>query len=298
MELKQLIYFIEVAEREHMSEAAQNLNVAQSALSRQISNLEGELGVELFERASRSLKLLPIGQTVLKEARDIMHQVDHLKKQVDDYKKPESGIVKVGFPTSLATTLLPHLVRTFNENYPTVQFHLRQGSYQFLVDAVKSRELNLAFMGPVITDDPAIKGDRLFYEKMLLLVPRHHRLAGKTSVKMAELQQENFILFPKGYILEKLVIDACRREGFDPHVSTEGEDMDAVKGMVAAGIGVTLLPDSAITQHESSFLTCIPVSDPHVGRSVGMITPTTRQLTPSEQLFYDYVLSQFDEARY
>lgn len=279
-----------------MSQAAHNLNVAQSALSRQISNLEDELGIELFERSGRSLKLLPIGETILTEARNILNQVDHLKKQVDDYKKPEAGLVKIGFPTSLATTLLPHLITAFNEIYPTIQFQLRQGSYQFLVDAVKSRELNLAFMGPVIMDDPAIKGDCLFYEKILLLVARNHRLSGKTSVKMADLKDENFILFPKGYILEKLVTDACRREGFEPHVSTEGEDMDALKGMVSAGIGITLLPDSAITDHESSFLTCIPVSDSHVGRSVGLITPTTRNLTPSEELFYDYVLSQFEEG--
>ncbi|PRY81391.1 LysR family transcriptional regulator [Alkalibacterium olivapovliticus] len=294
MELKQLTYFIEVAEREHMSNAAQHLNVAQSAVSRQISNLEDELGVQLFERVGRNMKLLPIGHVLLTHARDMINLLDQTKQHIADFTAPETGIIKIGFPSSLAATLLPNLINAYSSDYPNVQFQLRQGSYQFLIDAIKSRELNLAFIGPVINDDPAIRGDILFSEKLLLLVSRQHKVANRESITLKELKDEDFILFPKGYILEKLVIDACHTEGFDPKVSTQGEDMDAIKGMVAAGIGITILPDSAITDYETDFLKCVPILDPHLERSVGMITPNTRELTPAETVFYRFVLDYFD----
>lgn len=294
MELKQLIYFIEVAEREHMSNAAQHLNVAQSAISRQISNLEEELGVQLFERAGRNMKLLPVGRILLTHSKDVITLLDQMKNQITDHIAPESGVIKIGFPTSLATTLLPNLINAYNKDYPNVQFQLRQGSYQFLIDSIKNRELNLAFIGPVIDDQPTIKGDILFREKMLLLVSRQHKVASREAITLKELKDEDFILFPKGYILEKLVIDACHHEGFEPKVSTQGEDMDAIKGMVAAGIGITILPDSAITRYETDFLKCVPIHSPQLERSVGMITPNTRELTPSEKVFYDFVRNYFN----
>lgn len=293
MELKQLTYFIEVAEREHMSNAAQHLNVAQSALSRQISNLEDELGVQLFERVGRNMKLLPVGRLLLTHAKDMIILLEQTKKHIADFTAPESGTIKIGFPSSLAATLLPNLINAFSTQYPNVKLQLRQGSYQFLIDSIKSRELNLAFLGPVITDQPAIKGDILFSEKLLLLVSRQHKVASRDSITLKELKEEEFILFPKGYILEKLVTDACQAEGFNPKVSTQGEDMDAIKGMVAAGIGITILPDSALTDYETDFLKCVPIQDPHLERSVGLITPNTRELTPPEQVFYTFVLDYF-----
>ncbi|EXJ24445.1 GltC, transcription activator of glutamate synthase operon [Alkalibacterium sp. AK22] len=297
MEIKQLLYFIEVAEREHMSDAAQQLNVAQSAVSRQIKNLEEELQVELFERVGRRVKLLPIGRLVLHQAKDIMAQLEQMKHQIADHSAPENGTIHVGFPTSLATTLLPRLIQSFSTDYPNIKFQLRQGSYQYLLESIKNRELNLAFIGPVIEEDPLIQGSVLFDEPLYLLVSKAHALSVKQSVPLSALKNEEFILFPKGYILEEVVSTACRSVGFEPKVSTEGEDMDAIKGMVAAGIGITLLPESAVTQYRSPFLTCIPVTDPDVTRTVGIITSRTRQLSPPEKLFHTFVLDQFSHAK-
>ena len=294
MEFRQLKYFIEVAEREHVSEAALHLHVAQSAISRQIANLESELGVQLFEREGRNVKLLPIGKIFLVHAKEAMKAIDFAKKQMDEYIDPERGSIKIGFPTSLASTMLPHLLAEFKEQYPHIHFQLRQGAYNFLIDAIKARELDIAFLGPVVTDDPHINGDILFNEQMFLLAPRNHRLANRKSVYLTELKDEEFVLFPKGYIFEKLVVDACQSVGFDPNVTTEGEDMDAIKGMVAAGIGLTILPESALHEQSSNFTVTIPISSPDIKRSVGIITPKHRELAPSEKVFYQFVLNQFN----
>lgn len=297
MELKQLNYFIEVAEREHVSEAAAHLHVAQSAVSRQISNLEKELDITLFEREGRSIKLLPIGQVFLSHAKEVVQVLEQAKKQVQEYKNPEKGTIKIGFPTSLATSLLPKLIHAFNQSYPKIKFQLRQGSYYFLIDAVKQRELDIAFLGPLVSDDPSIKSDSLFEETMDVLLPYNHPFVDKEEITLSELKNESFILFPKGYILEKLVMDACLKEGFTPYVSTKGEDLDAIKGMVSAGMGITILPKTALNTPQNEFVKQIPVYSPYLKRSVGMITPTQRELGPSEKVFHEFTLNYFNQTK-
>lgn len=293
MELKQLVYFIEVAKREHMSEAAANLQIAQSAVSRQIINLEKELGVSLFEREGRNIKLLPVGRVFQNQIIEMMRILDQAKQQVREFNNPETGTIKLGFPTSLATTMLPQLINIFSQSYPDIKFQLRQGSHRFLIDSVKQRELDIALLGPVITDDPSLNGDILFDETFDALLPRNHRFANRKSIDLLELKEEPFILFPKGYILEKLVNDACEKDGFTPKVHTEGEDLDAIKGMVSAGIGITLLPKIALYNQQNEYIKQVPVHSKYLKRNVGMITPRTRELGASEKVFRQFVIDFF-----
>ncbi|HHU20209.1 MAG TPA: LysR family transcriptional regulator [Bacilli bacterium] len=294
MELRQLKYFIEVAEREHMSEAAEHLNVAQSAISRQITNLEKELGVQLFERKGRNVKLLPIGRVFLTHVKDAIKAIDYAKLQMDEYIDPERGTIKIGFPTSLASSILPELLSEFKLAYPNIKIQLQQGTYHELIDIIKERELNLAILGPVVYDDPLIKGQSLFYEKMYLLLPTQHRLSNRKSIYLNELKEEDFVLFPKGYIFEKLIVDACHSVGFEPNIVAEGLDLDAIKGMVAAGIGLSILPESAIGNLNSNYISQIPISFPDLKRSIGLIRSKHRKLAPSEHLFYQFAINYFE----
>lgn len=299
MELRQLRYFVAVAEREHISEAAEILHVAQSAVSRQISNLEEELGIELFERVGRNVKLTPIGRIFLEHTIAALQAIDFAKKQVEEYLNPEKGTIKIGFPTSLASFLLPTVISAFKKEHPNVSFHLRQGSYRYLIDAVKERELNLAFLGPVPASDQYIVSKILFTENISALVPATHPLANKEHIQLTELRNDGFVLFPDGFVLNKVAVEACKSVGFAPKISSEGEDMDALKGLVAAGIGVSLLPESAFydaTPRRTSKLTLV---EPPFTRNVGVIYPINRELAPSEQIFLEFVshffsrLSQF-----
>ena len=293
MELRQLKYFIEVAEREHVSAAADHLHVAQSAVSRQIANLEDELGVQLFEREGRNVKLTSIGKIFLTHSLAIVKSVDRAIEQVNAYLDPERGSIKIGFPTSLASHLLPTVISAFKEKYPNVKFQLRQGSYNFLIDAVKNRELDLAFIGPVPTDDFLLKGNILFTERILALLPSKHLFSERRSIRLRDLRNDPFVLFPEGYILQKIAIDACKQEGFLPDINAEGEDMDALKGLVSAGMGVTLLPESTFYDNIPKFTVKIPIEDPIISRTVGIIVPSNRESPPSVQTFSQFVIDFF-----
>ncbi|SFD41091.1 LysR family transcriptional regulator, transcription activator of glutamate synthase operon [Lentibacillus persicus] len=293
MELRQLRYFMEVAEREHVSEAAANLHVAQSAVSRQIANLESELEVDLFKREGRNIKLTEIGKTFYAYAKVAMEAIDNAVKQVDEYLDPERGTIKVGFPTSLSSHLLPNVISAFKKDYPNAKFQLRQGSYRYLIDAVKKGDIQVAFLGPVPKDEPDIESDILFSEQVVALLPINHALAERESISLVDLKHEQFVSFPEGYVLNQITIDACRQAGFNPLISAEGEDLDAIKGLVAAGIGVTLLPESSFHESIPGMTVKIPLELLEVRRTVGIIKPKEKTFSPTEEVFYDFVKQLF-----
>ncbi|MCD8503114.1 MAG: LysR family transcriptional regulator [Bacillaceae bacterium] len=293
MELRQLRYFIEVAEREHITEAAEHLHVAQSAISLQISKLEDELGVVLFDRIGRNIKLTTIGKTFLIHAKSAIKAIDYAKLKVDEYLDPENGTVKIGYPTSLANHLLPTVISAFKAKHPNVSYHLRQGSYAFLIDSVKKGELDLAFLGPVPEGEPEIEAHMLFSERISALLPVTHPLASREGLSLNDIRNDDFVLFPKGYVLHDLAIEACQQAGYIPNIIAEGEDMDAIKGLVSAEMGVSLLPDGTFYDRTSSLTRQIPLTSPRVQRTVGMITPKNRSLAPTEKLFYQFVKEFF-----
>ncbi|KGR91639.1 LysR family transcriptional regulator [Ureibacillus massiliensis 4400831 = CIP 108448 = CCUG 49529] len=293
MELRQLRYFVEVAEREHISEAAEHLHVAQSAVSRQIANLEDELGTPLFERVGRNVKLTPIGKIFLEHSVSALKAIDFAVKQVEEYLDPAKGTIRIGFPTSLASYVLPTVISAFKREYPDVSFHLRQGSYRYLIDAVKNRELNLAFLGPVPQKDEVLDTMILFSENIHALLPANHPLAKREKLNLSDLKNEAFVLFPEEYILNKVAVDACRAAGFVPNVTSEGEDLDALKGLVAAGIGITLLPDSSLNDSTPRYTVRVPIENPNITRTVGIIYPNNRDMAPSEQVFLNFINSFF-----
>ncbi|ETI66587.1 LysR family transcriptional regulator [Neobacillus vireti] len=289
MELRQIQYFIEVAKREHVTEAAHALHVAQSAVSRQIVNLEEELGVSLFHREGRNVRLTPIGALFLEQMEQAMKLIDNAKREVEEFLDPEKGTIRIGFPSSLAAYTLPTAVSAFREHYPDVKFQLNQGSYQYLIDGVIKGDFNLALLGPVPKKEKKIKGRTLFTENIVALIPHTHPLAGNRIITLSELRDDSFVLFPNGFVLRDIIVNACSQLGFQPKVSFEGQDIDAIKGLVSAGLGVTLIPEITLIDSLPRSTVKIPITEPNVSRTVGVIIPSERELLPTEKLFYEFL---------
>lgn len=293
MELRQIQYFIEVAKREHVTEAALSLHVAQSAVSRQIFNLESELGVDLFIRDGRNVKLTPIGKKFLGHMEKAVKVIDDAKREVEECLDPEKGTIRIGYPSSLANYTLPTVISAFRSEYPHVKFNLNQGAYRSLIDGVIKGEIDMALLGPVPNNVNKIKGQILFHEKIVAVLPIDHPLAKEKELKLSQLQHDSFILFPEGYILRKLIVDACNQLGFQPRVSFEGIDIDAIKGLVSAGLGVTLIPEITLIDSLPRATVKISVIEPTVTRTVGVIISSERQLLPTEKLFYKFLKDFF-----
>jgi LysR family transcriptional activator of glutamate synthase operon len=289
VELRQIQYFIEVAKREHVTEAAHALHVAQSAVSRQIVNLEAELGVDLFIREGRNVKLTPIGALFLEQMEQAMKLIDNAKLEVEEFLDPEKGTIRIGFPSSLAAYTLPTAISAFRERYPNVKFQLNQGSYPYLIDGVIKGDFNLALLGPVPKKIKKIKGRTLFTENIVALLPHTHPLASQRILTLSELRDDSFVLFPNGFVLREIIVNACSQLGFQPRVSFEGQDIDAIKGLVSAGLGVTLIPEITLIDSLPRSTVKIPITEPNVSRTVGVIIPSERELLPTEKLFYEFL---------
>lgn len=298
MEIRQMRYFIEVAKREHVTEAAKALHVAQSSVSRQLINLESELGVDLFIHEGRRVKLTPIGRIFLERVEQAMNMIQEAERGVKEYLEPEKGTVRIAFPISLAAHVLPRAIFAFRQLYPEAKFQMRQGLYQDLMDGVISGDFNLALIAPVPEDEAGIKGKILFSENIVALLPAHHRLADRPSLQLEELKDEPMVTLPEGTIFRKHMLRAFHKLDSAPVIAFEGDDIDALKGLVSAGLGYALMPEVTLLDSLPRTTVKIPVVNPGVTRSIGVICPAERKLLPTEQLFYTFLTRFYTQDNY
>ncbi|MFG6120344.1 LysR family transcriptional regulator [Thalassobacillus sp. B23F22_16] len=292
MELKQIKYFMEVAEREHVTEAALQLGIAQSAVSRQIFNLEAELEVDLFIREGRNVRLTPIGKIFYEHMKKASMVIENARREVMEYRDPEKGTVHIGFPSSMAAYTIPMAISAFRRVYPNVKFNLTQGFYYQLIERVIKGDISMALLAPLPGNREKIRGDILFSENIVALLPMDHPLADRSEIEINDLKQDAFVLFPEGFILRSIITDACLKLGFEPNIPFEVEDIDSIKGLVSAGLGVTLIPEITLVDHLPRNTVKIPLRDSYMRRTVGVISSSERQLLPAEQRFYEF-LKQF-----
>lgn len=298
MEIRQMRYFMEVAKREHVTEAAKALHVAQSSVSRQLINLESELGVDLFVHEGRRVRLTPIGKIFLERVEQAMNMIQEAERGVKEYLEPEKGTVRIAFPISMAAHVLPKAIFAFRQLYPEAKFQMRQGLYQDLIDGVTNGEFNLALIAPLPEEEPRIKGKVLFTENIVALLPVHHPLANQSAIRLAELKDVPIVTLPEGTVFRKLVLRACQELGFAPTIAFEGDDIDALKGLVSAGLGAALMPEVTLMDSLPRATVKIPLVNAGVTRTIGVICPAQRKLLPTEQLFYRFLSEFYTQENY
>lgn len=293
MELRQLKYFMEVARVEHMTKASENLHVAQSAVSRQITKLEEELGIPLFDRIGRNMQLTSVGQDFLNQAVIALNELQKAEALVTEYTDPTKGTVRVGLPNSLSTKVLPSVISSFREKHPQITYQFMEGTNEELTEMLITGVLDLTFLSPVPESSDQLEAVRFFDEKLKLIVPKTHPLADNFNVSLKELANEKFVLYPEDFDLYKIVTDAAIKKGFKPEIAFQSRDFYTIQGLVGAGLGISILPemilDGAIFKETKS----IALRDKELRRSVGIITTKKRNLSPSENLFRSFIISFF-----
>lgn len=295
MELRQLYYFVRVARKEHVTKAAEELHVAQSAVSRQIHQLEEELGVKLFAQKGRNLQLTPVGQLFLKRAEVILSDLERAVIEIHEFLDPEKGEIRLGFPHSLGTSLIPQVVAAFRKQHPNVKFRFKQGMYPSLIRDMVKGEIDLAFISPFPDDHEFVCGEVVLTEELYAILPPGHHLSLKESIELNELENETFVLFSEGYSLRPIVWEACREAGFTPKIGFEGEETDTIRGLVAAGMGVSLLPEMALHYTGPLQPAKVRVTNPHVTRTIGLIQRSNEKLPLVAKVFHGFLIRYFQD---
>ncbi|MFC5470011.1 LysR family transcriptional regulator [Cohnella suwonensis] len=293
MELRQLQYFVQVARLQHVTKAAEELHVAQSAVSRQIHRLEEELGVRLFMQRGRNVQLTPVGQLFLRRAETVLGDLDRAVLEIHEFLDPEVGEIRLGFPHSLGIHLVPQVVAAFRKLHPNVKFRFRQGMYPSLIRDVVDAEVDIAFISPFPEKNGHVTGEIVLTEELFAILPDSHRLAKAESIKLSELKDETFVLFGSGYSLRPIVWDACKEAGFTPNIGFEGEESGTIRGLVAAGMGVSLLPEMAMFETSSMMPAVVQISEPRVTRTIGLIRRSGEKLPLVVRMFHEFLIEFF-----
>ncbi|MFS0722912.1 LysR family transcriptional regulator [Paenibacillus sp. 1P07SE] len=293
MELRQLYYFVKVARLEHVTKAAEALHVAQSAVSRQIRQLEEELGLQLFIQKGRNVQLTPVGQLFLKRLEHILGDLERAVVEVHEFMDPERGEIRIGFPHSLGIQLVPEVVAEFRKRYPHVKFRFKQGMYPSLISELLKGDIDLAFISPFPEMHEQVCGAVLLTEELYAVLPPGHRFAGEASIRLEQLRDEPFVLFSEGYSLRPIVWEACLAAGFTPQISFEGEETETIRGLVAAGMGVSLLPEMALYSSDRLQPAKVAVHGPQVTRTIGLIQRSHQKLPLVAKAFQTFLLQYF-----
>ncbi|MGK5630810.1 LysR family transcriptional regulator [Streptomyces sp. URMC 123] len=261
-----LAQFAGVARHEHVTRAARELGVPQSTLSRAMVRLEQDLGVDLFARRGRTVSLTPAGRAFLGSVERALAEVERAAEAVTADADPASGKVAFGFLHTLGSETVPGLIRAFRADHPRVRFQLVQNYGEAMIERLRAGELDLCLTSPV-PDAPDLVTRRLDEQRLRLVVPEDHPLAGRKRIRLAEAAEETFVTLEPGYGLRRITDALCEEAGFKPRVAFEGEEAETLRGLVAAGLGVALLPPPTAPRRGVSELT---VTAPRAVREIGV----------------------------
>ncbi|MBQ4898401.1 LysR family transcriptional regulator [Paenibacillus sp. Marseille-P2973] len=245
MELRQLQYTLQIAEERNFSRAADKLHIAQPSLSQQLSKLEQELGVKLFQRNTSTVELTHAGASFIEHARKIMDAVQQLRQEMDDISQLRAGRVVIGSMPITGSHLLPYVLPAFNAAYPDIQVTLLEDTSLNLEKLTAGGGTDLSLLSLPL-QEPSLTYEPIGEEIIDLAVPPQHPLAALESssegVSLEQLKDEPFIVLKKGQGFRKLTMDLCRGAGFEPNVVFESNNIETVQSLVAAGMGITLVP--------------------------------------------------------
>lgn len=247
MELRHLRYFVAVGEELHFTRAAERLGIKQPPLSVQIRQLEEEIGTPLFHRLTRGVELTEAGMLLLDDARQILDQVERAKARAQSRARGETGRIQVGFAgATYFQPLVPDIIRSYREQYPDVVLLPEQSNTPHLIAGLRSGAVDIAFVRPPLSDNEGLAVLPLVSEPMRIVLPASHPRAGDRSMPLSALAQETLILFPRmiGPGLHDIIIASCQQAGFSPTLGQDAPQIPSVVCLVAAGFGVSIVPQS------------------------------------------------------
>jgi LysR family transcriptional regulator, transcription activator of glutamate synthase operon len=289
MELRHLRSLVMVGQEGNFTRAARRLRIAQPALSQQIQGLERELGVRLVSRTNRTSGLTDAGTRLVARAREILLAVQDATREMATHAGGQGGTVRVGCALQTLTEgRLPALIASFHRRYPESRLVLREVHTRQVLDLLRRGEVDLGLihLGRVGTTvvglqaaGPSIALARLSTEPLVLIVGPEHRLAERTRVDLADLREETFVSFRAGATVRKMLFLAAHRAGFAPRIGFATANMGTVRAFVSAGLGVALVPRSAL-EVPSPPLRAIALGSPRMERVVTLARNTARYEPP------------------
>lgn len=278
MDIRQMQVLIEVARLRSFTKAAEALYITQPTISKTIKAMEEELGVVLFDRVGKKIELTDAGQIIATQAQQIVTSFHNLMAELDDLRNLKKGHLRIGLPPMVGASFFPKVIGEFHQRYPDI-------TIQLFEDGAKKVEQDVAGglldVGVVVlpTVEAELSSFPFVEEKLNLVVHPSHPLAERESAELAELAQDGFVLFREDFTLHGRIIGECAKAGFQPHVIYESSQWDLISGMVAVGLGITLLPETICREIDDEGVRIIPLVKPIIPWKLGIVWRDDRYLS-------------------
>jgi DNA-binding transcriptional LysR family regulator len=288
MTLTQLECFLAIARTRHFGRAADQLGKTQPALSVQMRRLETDLGITLFERIGRQVQVTGAGELLVPHAERILADVHESRTRMLEAKGGSVGVVRIGVLPTVAAHFLPAVLRVFKEQFPDVIVSLREESRTaIMLPLIRNSEIDIA-IGLRAGPSDGLRSHDLLTENLSLAVSRRHPLARKSAVALRELEGERFILYKSElHSTRQLTLEFCRNAGFEPKVEFESEQAETIQNLVAANLGVTILPDMVFEHRVAADLIRVRIFPPTPGRTIAATLKTGRYLATTGRRFLE-----------
>jgi DNA-binding transcriptional LysR family regulator len=291
VELRQLSYFAAVARHRHFTRAAEEIRIAQPALSQQVRRLEAELGIELLRRTTRRVELTEAGELLLERANRILQEVEAARQELSELSGLLRGHVSLG-SLPLASLGVPAMLEAFRELYPGVGMHLHEQAIDVILNLLRRDELDLAFAmaGPGQVG-PEMTARILYEEELVAVMSTGHALAGRTAVRVEELAADALIGFRPGSALRRAVDERLERADPAPEYAFETFELETIRSLASHGLGVALLPAGYL--HPAGPRVASAHMRPRVKLPVSLVWRTDRRQTPAAEAFLEFALERF-----
>lgn len=272
MTLTELRYIVALAREKHFGRAAEKCFVSQPTLSVAVKKLEDELGVILFERGQSEITVTPAGEPIIRQAEKVLAEAARIKELADTAGDPLAGPLRIGAIYTIGPYLLPRLVPLLRERAPQMPLILQENFTAKLIEALKNNELDVAIVALPI-EEPGLVAQAVYDEVFRVLVPAQHPWAKLKAIEARRLLEEQLLMLGRGNCFRDQVLDLCSRAGAGGPQVLEGSSLETIRYMVASGIGVTVMPASAVDElpKNDALLRMRPFTDPQPSRRIGMV---------------------------
>jgi LysR family hydrogen peroxide-inducible transcriptional activator len=292
MEIHQLRYFVAVADEGSFSRAAAREHVAQPSLSQQIQKLEAEMDQRLFDRLPRSVVVTEAGKCLLEYARKILVEIADARRCVDELKREVVGRLAVGAIPTIAPYVLPALIEKFQCRYPRVTLEIFEDTTERLVRRMEDGEVDIALVS-TCDESPALERHSLGKEALLVLLRKGHQLAKKKMIKWSDLKSQKFLLLHEVHCLSAQVYQFLAAHHLRPELTVRGAQLGTIARMVAAGMGVTLVPQMMIEAEPVTGCVALPFAPPVPVRELNVVRNPLRFQSKTAAAFQQAATAAF-----
>ena len=285
-----LEYFCVAARLEHITRAAEELSITQPSLSKAITQLEEELGVRLFDRVGRQIRLNHYGEALLRRVERASQELEQGQREIADLVSGDEGFIELAIHAG--TQLLPDLLSTFRQQYPQIRFRASQVNAPEAFEQLERGEVDLCITCPP-SQRPDILSVPLITEEVVLAVPPDHRIAGREHVPLSEVADEAFISLKPGYNLRNISDAVMQQAGLNFRFAFEGDNPAVIPNLIQAGLGIGFVPAITWTTAINSSLTLLRLTDTKLERTLGLSWREDRYPSRAEQHFRRFIVDYF-----